>query len=71
MAGKLDQAKIFYDVEIKWIKGHVGHVGNEYSDMMAIRGTRVVLKQIREHSKLKCCGTGTRSVKGSDSGGRR
>ncbi len=68
VAEVLDQTKIFYNVEIKWIKAHVGHVGNEYADMMAKRGAssdvrgptptkaipRVVLKQkIREHFNFK------------------
>jgi ribonuclease HI len=34
----LDEAAAQHDIEWLWVKGHAGHEGNEYADMLANRG---------------------------------
>lgn len=37
---RLVQAASLHDVEWNWVRGHVGHVKNEYADHLAVRAAR-------------------------------
>lgn len=37
-AEELDRVKNFYELEVRWIRAHVGTVGNECADMLAKKG---------------------------------
>ena len=39
----LDEARLRHQIEWRWVKGHVGHEGNEMADELANQGVAHVL----------------------------
>jgi len=43
---RLDALRGQHEIEWLWVKGHAGHDGNEYADMLANRGVETVAKNM-------------------------